>query len=280
MSFAQIEPYNAPYESRHVSNRATSTSSHVQRHRRSVREPYHPYSREGRYAIPTRRTHETLPPLAIPAREIVPVRDPTEGRSQLNASPASEEGTEDSYPRLQNVQSGKQVCHIRGPGCDGQNFRKSISHFFGRNKSETKKIPDGLWLWHCRKDYQQQRYNMKKENKYWIVQLDLLREQLHRFEDNLTGLSWRIQWQSGLDRLVSLANQKDPANRRAQEDALAVREVQGALQINHLIGDNKTNADIHHFINEMERVLDAGPIDKDTNVFRVEFLLSRFTVKK
>ncbi|KAK4104618.1 hypothetical protein N658DRAFT_183866 [Parathielavia hyrcaniae] len=58
------------------------------------------------------------------------------------------------------------------------NWRKSMSHIFGRNKNCTRSIPDHVWMWVCRKHYQRARYrNTHEFNKKLIrmVELQILR---------------------------------------------------------------------------------------------------------
>ncbi|KAK3903229.1 hypothetical protein C8A05DRAFT_14796, partial [Staphylotrichum tortipilum] len=38
------------------------------------------------------------------------------------------------------------------------NWRKTMSHIFGRNKNCTRSIPEHVWMWMCRKHYQRSRY--------------------------------------------------------------------------------------------------------------------------
>ncbi|KAL4808775.1 hypothetical protein BDV18DRAFT_90098 [Aspergillus unguis] len=58
-------------------------------------------------------------------------------------------------------------------------FRKVISHVFGRNKRETKLIPTPLWSWHCRQHYQRAKYRSPPgewEKTQCMLSLDLLQE--------------------------------------------------------------------------------------------------------
>ncbi|KZZ87201.1 hypothetical protein AAP_05840 [Ascosphaera apis ARSEF 7405] len=51
------------------------------------------------------------------------------------------------------------------------NYRKIVSHIFGRNKMCTKMIPDDVWVYYCRKHYQRARYRMTRS---WpMTQADL-----------------------------------------------------------------------------------------------------------
>ncbi|SPQ21033.1 30ffbe05-c2d6-4b98-8772-dc95a2cefa22 [Thermothielavioides terrestris] len=47
---------------------------------------------------------------------------------------------------------------FQGVPVDRIPWRKSLSHFFGRNKVCTRCVPDHVWIWWCRKHYQRSRY--------------------------------------------------------------------------------------------------------------------------
>ncbi|RKU45692.1 hypothetical protein DL546_006558 [Coniochaeta pulveracea] len=54
-----------------------------------------------------------------------------------------------------------EMCMIE-EGCDDErHFRKVISHFFGRNKTCTRTIPEHVWCHFCRKHYQRNHYQNK-----------------------------------------------------------------------------------------------------------------------
>ena len=58
--------------------------------------------------------------------------------------------------------------------------RKVVSHFFGRNKSCTRRIPDDLFAPYCRKHYQRSRY--RKVSPFGLVQMELVEKTLHRMQ--------------------------------------------------------------------------------------------------
>lgn len=59
--------------------------------------------------------------------------------------------------------------------------RKFISDFFGRNKTETTVIPDDVWAYVCRKDYQRSKYASEKSlTAYSTFWLSALKTQLIR----------------------------------------------------------------------------------------------------
>lgn len=63
-----------------------------------------------------------------------------------------------------------------------KNGRKVVSHFFGRNKAETKDITAGSWLRFCRKHYQHAQYRDPKN--FSIRQCNLVIAQLLRIRDS------------------------------------------------------------------------------------------------
>ncbi|KAL2015950.1 hypothetical protein VTK56DRAFT_4506 [Thermocarpiscus australiensis] len=60
------------------------------------------------------------------------------------------------------------------------NWRKAMSHIFGRNKNCTRSIPDNVWLCLCRKHYQRARY--RNNNEYNKRLCGLVETQILRLE--------------------------------------------------------------------------------------------------
>lgn len=71
-------------------------------------------------------------------------------------------------------------CTLDDEAPDGPHFRKVISHVFGRNKSSTKLIPEGVWVHYCRKHYQRARY---RTHQWPFTQCTLILESLNRMQD-------------------------------------------------------------------------------------------------
>ena len=69
--------------------------------------------------------------------------------------------------------------------------RKCISHIFGRNKTCTRRIPRGMWLYHCRKHYQRARY--RADGEWAREQSAVIRRQFDRLRlwNDIEG--WDIQ---------------------------------------------------------------------------------------
>lgn len=66
---------------------------------------------------------------------------------------------------------------------EGPVGRKVISQYFGRNKASTKLIPDDVWHYFCRKDYQRHTYDAKKSGPAFAnFVITQVRDQLSRLE--------------------------------------------------------------------------------------------------
>lgn len=89
-----------------------------------------------------------------------------------------------------------------------RDYRKVISHIFGRNKKCTTQIPDSCWIVYCRKHYQRTRYRTSKAEvkTYFNIQFDNLARQLTRMERWGGVRSWTIalrKKERGKSHLVS-----------------------------------------------------------------------------
>ena len=91
-------------------------------------------------------------------------------------------------------------CSLESPN------RRVISHFFGRNKKETRAIPDECWAKYCRQHYQRCRYRMPAE-QFAALQMELVEETVQKLQ----------QW--GGVRDWSIAIRKRAAEQMAEEDA-------------------------------------------------------------
>ncbi|KAF8429618.1 hypothetical protein EV426DRAFT_703415 [Tirmania nivea] len=70
----------------------------------------------------------------------------------------------------------------------GSPLRKVVSHFFGRNKLATRKIPKHLWVYFCRKHYQRSRY--RNPRGFACLQIQLVQTQI----GNLRRWGGVIDW--------------------------------------------------------------------------------------
>jgi hypothetical protein len=84
--------------------------------------------------------------------------------------------------------------------------RKVISQFFGRNKGPTKLIPNDVWHFYCRKDYQRARYAAERGTTDELAKqvIDNLRDQLIRLKLWRPDALFQVQLDKGAtDRLNS-----------------------------------------------------------------------------
>jgi hypothetical protein len=137
---------------------------------------------------------DTDRPTSVPSRKPYPVTPVTPAGSALSTAPRSGEAspqpspsppTEDHKERISSSapreSSGDLKCMFT-ENCDtGAQLRKAISHFFGRNKSCTLKIPPHVWVHYCRKHYQRIRYRNAKD--YGLIQIDLVRTQVEMLQE-------------------------------------------------------------------------------------------------
>ncbi|KAL1840475.1 hypothetical protein VTJ49DRAFT_427 [Mycothermus thermophilus] len=73
------------------------------------------------------------------------------------------------------------VCHISADKDPSKvDWRKAMSHIFGRNKNCTRSIPEDVWLFMCRKHYQRGRY--RNNHEYNVKLTKLVISQVLRLE--------------------------------------------------------------------------------------------------
>jgi hypothetical protein len=86
-------------------------------------------------------------------------------------------------PEVVTPSQDRRPCCMYISNCDtGSTLRKAVSHIFGRNKMCTRRIPEHIWVWYCRKHYQRARYRNAKE---WArtLQYDLVSRQIKRLQE-------------------------------------------------------------------------------------------------
>lgn len=107
-------------------------------------------------------------------------------------------------------------CTLTAPGEDA-NWRKAMSHVFGRNKNCTRSIPDNVWICLCRKHYQRARYRNNTEyNKRLcgLVETQILRVEAWSNENRRTN-----QMQNGVLVDWTLAVRKRELKRLEEGDS-------------------------------------------------------------
>ena len=82
------------------------------------------------------------------------------------------------------------TCHMPGCSLDSPE-RRVVSHFFGRNKKETRAIPEDCWVFYCRQHYQRSRYRMKT-TQFGQKQMDLVRATVQNLETKGIIVCWDI----------------------------------------------------------------------------------------
>ncbi|KFH40341.1 hypothetical protein ACRE_089990 [Hapsidospora chrysogenum ATCC 11550] len=137
---------------------------------------------------------DTDRPTSVSSRKTYPVTPVTPAGSALSTAPRSGEASpqpSSSSPTEDRKEQINSSVPPESPGdlkcmftenCDtGAQLRKAISHFFGRNKSCTLKIPPHVWVHYCRKHYQRIRYRNAKD--YGLIQIDLVRTQVEMLQE-------------------------------------------------------------------------------------------------
>lgn len=147
---------------------------------------------------------------------------------------------------------------------DSNDYRKVVSHLFGRNKKCTTQIPEECWIEYCRKHYQRTKYRTTKdERKNWVgVQLDILCRQLTRLERWGEVRSWEIAIRKKErdvlkredDRMVQIRSSGGAVN---QTTSNQVHKCKERRFLGHC-GPNKTYDDIRTLINFVKREVQRG----------------------
>ncbi len=121
--------------------------------------------------------------------------DATESEPERTAPNSSRVGLSKSDPSRCSFTGSK--CDLAAPVGDATD-RRVISHFFGRNKKETRGIPSSCWHCYCRKHYQRQRYRMDKPG-FVELQMGMVRKTVENLrawggvEDFKIGLRKRVE---------------------------------------------------------------------------------------
>ena len=112
-----------------------------------------------------------------------------------NDDVASQSGqaTSDPNPEPSSSQdpTDNSTCKASRSGCTtgSTHLRKVISQFFGRNKRETRAIPEEFWVKWCRKHYQRHRYR----RDVWVeLQLGLINDMIDQLEDYGKVRGWTV----------------------------------------------------------------------------------------
>ena len=155
--------------------------------------------------------------------------------------------------------------YMRSCNTGSNDYRKVVSHIFGRNKKCTTQIPEECWIEYCRKHYQRTRYRTTKaqSKQYFNVQFDILLRQLTRLERWGEVRSWEI------------AIRKKERDALKREDYEMIRHQSSLGGVNQAVwnrvhqckermlmpylGKNKTYSDVRRFLDFIHR-----EVERDT----------------
>ena len=148
---------------------------------------------------------------------------------------ATKDPTPVPYPSTQES-SDNSMCKASRSGCStgSTHLRKVISQFFGRNKRETRAIPEHFWVKWCRKHYQRQRYR----RDVWVkLQLGLINDMIDQLEDYGKVRGWTVTIRKTEEKKL-----RDPkfAGERIREEALI-----------KWVGKGKTFEYVRGFVNDV-----------------------------
>lgn len=121
--------------------------------------------------------------------------------------------------------------------------RRVVSHFFGRNKKETRAIPEDCWVPYCRQHYQRSRYQLKTP-EFADLQMSLVRRTVKNLELWGNVLHWTITIRK---RMLDQIAQED-ALRAAAKTHLIEKPCQERALL-PFCGDTKSFADVYALIN-------------------------------
>lgn len=108
----------------------------------------------------------------------------------------------------------------------GSPLRKVVSHFFGRNKLATRKIPKHLWVYFCRKHYQRSRY--RNPRGFACLQIQLVQTQISNLRQWGGVIDWTVKVRRREEmrsRTNAGTNQGSETANRADGDVKAVGEL-------------------------------------------------------
>lgn len=157
-----------------------------------------------------------------------------------NDDMASQSGqaTSDPTPEPSSSQdpTDNSTCKASRSGCTtgSTHLRKVISQFFGRNKRETRAIPEEFWVKWCRKHYQRHRY---RRDVWAKLQLGLINDMIDQLEDYGKVRGWTVTIRKTEEKKL-----RDPnfAGERIREEALI-----------KWVGKGKSFEYVRGFVNEV-----------------------------
>ena len=165
------------------------------------------------------------------------------------------------------------------PTCvaNSSDYRKIVSHIFGRNKNCTRQLPNNLWIFWCRKHYQRMKYRGLKGENWHTMQMALVRKQLQIFENWGNVQFWDIALRKAENKLIVKEN-GDTTTHDQQVSPCWERFLEPYL------GENKTFDEVRQVLSVIEYKFHEPEYlnrAKERKVFPgVEFLASLSTARE
>jgi hypothetical protein len=163
---------------------------------------------------------------------------------------------------------GKNLC-MATPKCETNsgNYRKMVSHIFGRNKACTSQIPDHCVIIFCRKDYQRLRYHSAGG---WVYhQISLVHQQLSMMERWGGVKDWEIELRATQRKEIEKENSTLARFAQPSPNAAA-----GGCRERYLLpylGRGKSYSDVRAVLDVIEANVRASP-GQELDFPGVEFL--------
>ena len=139
----------------------------------------------------------------------------------------------------------KTDCYVPDCKLDSPD-RRVISHFFGRNKKETRAIPEDCWISYCRQHYQRSRYQMKI-HEFGELQMSLVRRTVENLESCGIVLYWTITIRKRMMDEIA----KEDSLTAAGKAHLIERPCQERVLIPYC-GENKSFRDVYRLIDDVK----------------------------
>lgn len=154
------------------------------------------------------------------------------------------------------------------PDCpDCEHPRKVLSHFFGRNKTETKRMPKSAWLRVCRKHYQRKRYRGSRAKCFHDFQMLMMEHQLASFVQHMGTIRWTIQYAQSLGKNLTTYMNKLADNPGSRPEASP--EVLAAYELRGLCGRDKSTEQVKEYLEMLSHYCKANRM---YHIIAVEFL--------
>ncbi|KAI9813246.1 MAG: hypothetical protein M1827_004188 [Pycnora praestabilis] len=153
---------------------------------------------------------------------------------------------------LQIPPSAKDVspCAYRQNCKTGSPLRKVVSHIFGRNKLSTRQIPEGVWVYYCRKHYQRAKYRNPKG--FAKRQVDLVRKQIDRIE--LWGgiMEWHVKVRKREEIRMNKKNTDLAAGRIVQDP-----KARFDMELLRHLGEQKQTGEVKRLLDYIYHLIDT-----------------------